>query len=388
MAIEVVQSLDESGELIVSRFPTSGEADLKLGAQVIVRESQSAVFFRGGKALDTFGPGRHTLTTANLPLLGGIVKLPFGGDTPFKAEVVFVNHKVFTNIKWGTREPIPFRDTELMLVRLRAFGIMSFKVEEAQLFVNKIVGTQGYYSSDQITDFLKGIIIGRLTDFLGENLKSVFDLARYYDEIGAGTKTRLKDDFGKYGMSLEDFIINAITPPEEVQKKIDERSGMAAMGNLDNYMKYKAAQAMHDAAKSEGGGGMAGAGMGAGVGLGMGMMMPGMVAQAVQPGAQAQAAGQPQSAAAAGAGAAAAMIACPKCQTPNAQGSKFCSNCGEQLAAPAAKCPKCGNDVEAGAKFCPNCGNPISVGPVKCGKCGQEVAPGTKFCSNCGNKID
>jgi thiamine biosynthesis protein ThiS len=261
------------------------------------------------------------LTTGNIPVIRKLINLPFGGDTPFKAEVYFVNHKVFPNIKWGTREPIPFRDTELMLVRLRAFGIMSYKVEDSQLFVNKIVGTQRAYSTDQINDFLKGIVIGRLTDFLGENLKSVFDLPQYYDEIGAGTKTRLKDDFAKYGMALEDFIINAITPPEEVQKKIDERSGMAAMGDLDQYMKYKAAQAMHDAAKSEGGGGLAGAGMGAGVGLGMGMMMPGMVAQATQSGAQQQAG--------------AATVACPKCNAQNAQGAKFCSTTAVARLAPA-----------------------------------------------------
>jgi membrane protease subunit (stomatin/prohibitin family) len=385
MLVEVVQSLDESGELIVSRFPADGDADLKLGAQVIVRESQSAVFFRGGKALDTFAPGRHVLTTANIPLLGKALNIAvFKGDTPFNAEVMFVNHKIFTNQKWGTREPIPFRDTELQLVRLRAFGIMSFKVEDAQLFVNKIVGTQGVYSSEQISDFLKGIIIGRLTDFLGENLKSVFDLAQYYDEIGAGTKTRLKDDFAKYGMSLEDFIINAITPPEEVQKKIDERSGMAAMGNLDQYVKYKAAQAMQDAANQPGGGGMAGAGMGAGVGLGMGMMMPGMIAGSMQPGTQ-QPGGSPAAAAPA---AAAAMIACPKCNAQNAQGSKFCSNCGNQFPQ-AAACPKCNTPAAPGAKFCANCGSPMAAaGATKCTNCGQDLEAGSKFCANCGTKAE
>lgn len=398
MAIEVVQSLDDTGELIVSRFPADGDADLKLGAQVIVRESQSAVFFRGGKALDTFGPGRHTLTTGNIPLLRRVVNIPFGGDTPFKAEVYFINHKVFPNVKWGTREPIPFRDTELALVRLRSFGIMSYRVEDSQLFVNKIVGTQKAYSADQINDFLKGIIIGRLADFLGENLKSVFDLAQYYDEIGAGTKARLKDDFAKYGLSLEDFIINSITPPEEVQKKIDERSGMAAMGNLDNYMKYKAAQAMQDAAQSGGAGGMAGAGMGAGVGLGMGMMMPGMVSQAFQPGAQGQpgqAAQQAAAPAAAGAaaggaaagGAAAGTVTCPECGGQVAQGAKFCSNCGAKMAQ-APTCPKCHAEVSPGAKFCPNCGNPLqAAGPTHCPQCGHELAPGAKFCPNCGNKI-
>jgi membrane protease subunit (stomatin/prohibitin family) len=373
MAIEVVQSLDNTGDLICSRFPADGDADLKLGAQVIVRESQSAVFFRGGKALDTFGPGRHTLTTANLPLLGLAVNLPFGGDTPFKAEVIFVNHRVFTNIKWGTREPIPFRDSELALVRLRAFGIMSYRVEDSQLFVNKIVGTQGVYVASQINDFLKGIVIGRLADFLGEILKTIFDLPKYYDEIGAGMKARLKDDFAKYGMTLEDFIINAITPPEEVQKKIDERSSMAVVGNLDQYMKFKAAQAIQDSANQPGGG--TGAGIGAGMGFGMGMMMPGMISQAMQPQAGA---GQPA--------VLPAGVRCPKCGGGNAAGAKFCSGCGEKIPQ-AAACPKCGGVNDPGAKFCSNCGGPLGAGSAVCPKCQQPLEPGSKFCQQCGNRI-
>jgi len=384
LAIEVAQSLDETGELIVSRFPASGDADLKLGSQVIVRESQAAVFFRGGKALDTFGPGRHTLTTANLPLLEKVINIPFGGDTPFKAEVYFVNLKVFTNIKWGTREPILYRDTELAMVRLRAFGILSYKVDDPQLFINKLVGTQGTFTAGEINDFLKGIVIARLADFLGENLKSIFDLAQYYDELGAGTKARIKDDFAKYGLILEDFLVNSISPPEEVQKKIDERSGMAAMGNLDDYMKYKAAQALQDAANQGGGGGMAGAGMGAGVGLGMGMMMPGMIASAMQPGMQ-PAPAAPAAAGGAAAGAAAAMIACPACQQPNAAGAKFCANCGSKIPQPGA-CPSCGAANAPGAKFCAECGSKLGAG-TKCPECGQDVAPGTKFCANCGHKM-
>jgi membrane protease subunit (stomatin/prohibitin family) len=379
LGIEVVQSLDNTGELICSRFPASGEADLKMGAQVIVRESQSAVFYRGGKALDTFGAGRHTLTTGNIPLLVGFMKIPFGGDTPFKAEVIFVNHKVFTNVKWGTKEPILFRDTELAMVRLRAFGIMSFKVEDAQLFVNKIVGTKGTYASTEIQDFIKGIVVARLTDFMGETLKTVFDLPKYYDEIATGTKARVKDDFAKYGMYLEDFLINAISPPEEVQKKIDERTGMAAMGNLDQYMKYKAALAMEEAAKNPGG--VAGAGMGAGVGLGMGMMMPGMVMGAMN----APVPGQPQAAAGGAAAAVAPQVKCGKCGTLNATTAKFCANCGEKVLAPGA-CPGCGTPNAAGAKFCANCGKPLAAGPAKCAKCGAELPPGTKFCNECGTK--
>ncbi|NMB77316.1 MAG: SPFH domain-containing protein [Myxococcales bacterium] len=376
MLVEVVQSLDDTGELICSRFPPSGEADLKLGAQVIVRESQSAVFFRGGKALDTFGPGRHTLTTGNVPILMKAIGLAvFKGDTPFKAEVVFVNHKVFTNQKWGTKEPIAFRDAELSLVRLRAFGIMSFKVEDAQLFVNKIVGTQGMYSTQQIEDFLRGIVIGRLADFLGENLKSVFDLPRYYDEIGTGMKARVRDDFAKYGIGCEDFIINAITPPEEVQKKIDERSAMAAVGNLDQYMKFKAAQALQDAANQPGG--TAGAGVGAGLGFGMGMMMPNMMAGMMP---------QAGTGAAAGGAMAGAMLACGKCQHPNPAGTKFCGQCGAPLAA-GVSCPKCKAPNPAGTKFCGQCGAPLQATGGKCPKCQADNAPGTKFCGNCGNPL-
>jgi len=377
LAIEVVQSLDDTGELIVSRFPADGEADLKLGAQVIVRESQVAVFVRGGKALDTFGPGRHVLTTANLPLLGKLVNIPFGGDTPFKAEVYFVNLKVFTNIKWGTKDPILYRDTDLAMVRLRAFGILSYRVEEPQLFINKLVGTQSSFSTAKVNNFLKSIAPARLADFLGENLKSIFDLAQYYDEIGAGTKARIRDDFAKYGLTLEDFLINSISPPEEVQKKIDERSGMAAMGDLDQYMKYKAAQAMQDAANQPGGGGMAGAGMGAGVGLGMGMMMPGMIAQAVQPGTQPAPAAAPA--------AAVPTVACPACNHPNDAGAKFCSNCGAKIPQPGA-CPSCGTPNAAGAKFCSNCGAKLGVA-AKCPECGADLEAGVKFCASCGHKM-
>lgn len=373
MLIEVVQSLDETGELIVSRCPADGEADLKLGAQVIVRESQSAVFFRGGKALDTFGPGRHTLTTGNIPLLGQTLNLAiFKGDTPFKAEVYFVNHKVFINQKWGTKEPVPFRDSELTLVRLRAFGVMSFRVEDAQLFINKIVGTQGAYSTPQISDFLRNIIITRLTDFLGENLKSIFDLARLYNEISAGMKALVKDDFAKYGIVIEDFLISAITPPEEVQKKIDERSSMAAVGNLDQYMKYKAAQAVADAANQPGG--TAGAGVGAGMGFGIGMMMPGMISQAMQSGGPAAAAPNMSGSA-----------ACPKCGQQNPSGAKFCSGCGEKFIA-AVNCPKCQSPNPPGVKFCGNCGTQLSAN-IRCPKCGKEQPAGAKFCQDCGSKI-
>lgn len=283
--IDVIEWRDVTGNEIVHRWPEVGPGTIKLGAQLTVRESQEAVFYRDGKALDVFGVGRHTLTTANIPLLQGLINIPFGGETPFQAEVYFVNLRTFTEMKWGTASPVIFRDSELEMVRLRAFGAYTMRVGDSQLFVNEVVGTQHMYDTDLVASWLRDFIVARFNDVLGEVMDTVLDLPKYYDQIGATMRARVGQDFENYGLELIDFLIEAITPPEAVIEMIDKRSGMAAVGDMDRFMRYQTAQAIGDMPNAEGGGGAAGLGLGLGAGAGMGAMMMGAMQQQMgQPG--------------------------------------------------------------------------------------------------------
>ncbi len=294
---DIVEFMDESGREIVYRFPEQGSGDFRIGSQVIVRESQAAVFFRDGKALDVFGPGRHTITTANIPLLVDLIGKAFSGQTPFKAEVYFVTLRELLDMKWGTPEPITIRDPVLRMARLRAFGTYGMAVTDPQLFVNKIVGTQRLYRTSDIEKFLRSIIITKLTDLLGEMSRSILDIPAMMEELAAGVRAKAADDFAARGINLTNVYIESISPTEETAKAIDQAAAMGAIGDMDAYLKYKAAIAMGDAAQQPGGGGLAGAGVGLGAGAAMGMTMAQMMAQAMQP-KQPQQPAEPQEAAA------------------------------------------------------------------------------------------
>lgn len=273
--MEVLEFLDNTGNVLVKRLPDNGKLEIKWGSQLTVRESQDAVFFRDGQALDLFGPGRHILQTQNIPVIGKwVTSFGYGPDSPFRAEILFVGKQLFPNLKWGTREPILFRDSELSAVRLRSFGSYSIQISDTLLFVNKIVGTRGLFTTDGIQGYLKGIIVSKFNTILSKELKSVFDIAHSVEQLNLILRTELETDFSALGLKIHDFYIQSISLPEEVQKLIDTRSGMGALGNLDQYMKFQVANAIGDAANNNNGTGDA---FNTGAGLALGMLLPQMM---------------------------------------------------------------------------------------------------------------
>jgi len=265
---DVVEHASEMRDELVHRFPEKGIADLRIGSQVIVRESQKAVFYRDGKALDVFGAGRHTIATANIPLLVNLIGKVFNNRTPFTAEVYYVSTKEFADRKWGTPQPIIVRNPGMGLgvALLQGFGTYSYQINDAQQFVTQLVGAQSVYKTSEIENRLRTMLLSKLQDLLGETTarRSVVELIALTEEIGTGVRAKAQDDFGALGLTLKSFYIGNLKPSEKSAEEL------RAMGMLDiaTYTQLQAADALRDAAQNPSGGAGLTAGIGAGVGLG------------------------------------------------------------------------------------------------------------------------
>ena len=378
--LENLEYFDESGQELVHRLPESGSAEIKFGAQLTVRESQVGVFFYKGKAVEAFGPGRHTLSTGNIPILTKIASIPWGLSSPLRAEMYFVNMKVFTNLKWGTRDPVAFKDTELGLIRLRAFGVFNLQVVQPVLFINRMVGTQGVFTTEAIEDYLNRVIVSRFNDFMGEQIDSILNLPAKYDEMSIEMEKRLKEDFSHFGLGLAHLYINSVTPPAEVQKAIDDRSRMGAIDDMNKLMQMKAAMAMEKASEAEAGS--------EGMGAGLGLMMPAMFAQFFAGNYPKAGIGgaQPDPGTPLGTPSA-ERHPCPDCKQMIPIDAKFCPTCGHQQLV-FKQCAYCGKNLTPKAHFCSNCGKPAEEKPQpqKCSNCGAENLIDAKFCTQCGEK--
>ncbi len=265
--IDIVEWLDSSNDTLVHRFERY-DNEIKNGAQLIVREGQQAVFIDQGQIAEVFKPGKYTLDTDNLPLLATIKGWKHGFHSPFKCEVYFVSTRRYTDQKWGTKNPIMLRDAEFGPIRMRAFGTYAFRVEEAGKFIQEIVGTDGYFTTDEITNQLRNIIVSRFTDILGESKIPALDLAANYDELGTFVTDRIASEVTDYGLLLTKLLIENISLPEAVEEALDKRTSMGVIGDLDKYLKFQSAEAMEAAANNPSGGGAS-----EGLGLGMGMAM-------------------------------------------------------------------------------------------------------------------
>ena len=261
--VDIIEWLDDSRDTIVWRFPRY-ENEIKMGAKLIVRESQTAVFVNEGQIADVFVPGTYTLTTQNMPILATLKGWKYGFESPWKAEVYFVNTRQFTDMKWGTQNPVIVRDPEFGAVRLRAFGAFAMRVVDPARLLRELVGTDPQFRTEEVQEYLRQLVVSHLGSALATANVPLLDLAAKQLAIGNTLAAVLSDELSANGIAIPKFIIENISVPPEVEEALDKRTSIGVVGNLDNYTKFQAANAMEDAANNQGG-----AGESFGFGLGM-----------------------------------------------------------------------------------------------------------------------
>jgi membrane protease subunit (stomatin/prohibitin family) len=317
--IDVIHWTEASDGILAYRYPME-DMEIQNGGQLTVRDSQAAVFVNQGQIADVFGPGLYTLATNTLPILTYLQNWDKAFKSPFKSDVYFFSTRLQTNQKWGTATPITIRDKEFGAVRMRAYGIYAYRVADPKVFYQKVSGTRAAYMVSDLEGQLRNTIIGQMTDMFGNSAVDFLDMASHQSQLGQNMLTGLRPMFADLGLLLDNFTLENISMPEELQKMLDQRISMNMVGDMSRYTQFQVAQSLPIAAGNEGGG-LAGAG----VGLGAGMLMAQQMMNAARP------AGGPTPAA-------------PEAPAPavSAGGTKFCMNCGKTMPKPAKFCPECG----------------------------------------------
>ena len=365
--LEVIQYKDTDKDTIVWRFNLKDREEIMNSSTLIVGPNQTAIFVHKGQVCDIFGPGTYKLATENIPFLTKLLSLPTGGNSPIDADVYFINMQQFTGIKWGTQNPIMMRDADFGNIRLRGYGVYSFRVDNPKAFMTEMFGQSEVYRVEDVEEQIKPMIIQSLTDAIAESKISALDLAANYEEFSNNVVECAKDKFSNFGLELCTIVIENLSLPEEVEKALDERTKLGVLEDkMGTYTQYQAANAMRDAAQNESDGNLAGLGIGLGAGTAMGnLFVQGLNMQ--NPTKDNGNANKTQ---------------CVKCGASINTNAKFCPECG---AAQGNTCAKCGASISKNAKFCPECGTPTGV---QCPKCGKVLKKGTKFCPECGEKIN
>ena len=386
--LKVIEWTDASNDTLAYKFVMPPNAEIMNGSALTVSPSQVAIFVHKGKVADVFTEGYYKLETANLPFLTKMMSWKYAFETPFRAEVYFINVKQFPSQKWGTSNPVMMRDQDFGMVQFRGFGNFTFRVDHTgdgpEKFLRELMGTNPIYKVGNIIDQLKRTIVSGVTEAVAASNIPALDLAMKYSSLGESTINIVRAKFLNMGLYLVSLDIENLSLTEEATKAMEMRTRMNVIGDANQYTQFQAADSMRDIAQNahKGTGGMGNIpamGMGLGTGFAMTNMYAGTIAGA-QANAQANAQAANQAAAQAS-----QPVACPKCGRANAQNAKFCLECGQAM---QATCPKCGHSIKSAAKFCPECGAPIGAPPPACPKCKKVAKPGTRFCEDCGTKLD